>query len=231
MGPGRTYADACGTAHALDLIGERWALLIVRELVIGPKRYSDLLADLPGVSTNVLATRLAGLEHSGVVQRRRLPPPAASTVYELTEWGTQLEPIICTIGRWGAASPLHDRTGHLSVASFVLSLRTNFHKASAADVRVRLEFRLSDDDVFAADIRGGRFRVERGHADAPDAVLAGAPPVLAGILYGGLTLAEAVVAGDASLSGSAAAFETFRRCFVLPDQAGAPPTRRSSTRG
>ncbi|MEO6712739.1 MAG: winged helix-turn-helix transcriptional regulator [Mycobacteriales bacterium] len=216
MAPGRTYADACGMAHALDLIGERWALLIVRELVIGPKRYSDLLADLPGISTNVLAARLEGLEQTGVLQRRRLPPPAASSVYELTTWGGALEPIICSIGRWGAASPSHDRTAHLSVASFVLSLRTNFDKASASAVRTTVELRPSDDDVFTAEIRGQRLRVERSHADSPDAILTGTPPVLAGIVYGGLTLSAAIAAGQATLSGRAATIEAFRRCFVLP---------------
>lgn len=218
MTPGRSYADACGMAHALDLIGERWALLIVRELVLGPKRYSDLMADLPGISTNVLAARLDGLEKSGVVQRRRLPAPAASTVYELTEWGTQLEPVICTIGRWGASSPRHDRTAHLSTASFVLSLRTNFDKAAAAGVRMVVEFRIGDD-AFVADVRNARFRIERGTAEHPDAVLTGPAPVLAGILYGGLPLPAAIESGAATLVGETTAVDAFRQCFVLPPTA------------
>src|SRR5829696_7888968 len=95
----RAYCDGCATAHALDLIGERWALLVVRELLLGPKRFTDLRAGLPGVSPNVLAQRLRELESAGVVHRRKLPPPAASRVYELTEWGEELEPVIVRLGR------------------------------------------------------------------------------------------------------------------------------------
>src|ERR671921_2798404 len=102
----RSYNDACAAAHALDLVGERWALLVVRELVLGPKRFTDLRAGLPHVSPNVLAQRLRELEAAGVVRRRKLPPPAASRVYELTPWGEELEPVIIRLGRWGARSPL-----------------------------------------------------------------------------------------------------------------------------
>jgi DNA-binding HxlR family transcriptional regulator len=102
LGPkGRTYGDACGTALALDLVGERWALLVVRELILGPKRFTDLRAGLPGVSSNILAERLDRLERGGVLRRRRLPPPAASRVYELTDWGMELEPVVASLGRWG----------------------------------------------------------------------------------------------------------------------------------
>src|SRR5881628_1732882 len=96
----RRYHDACGTAHALDLIGERWALLVMRELMLGPKRFSDLKGDLPGISANVLTQRLEGLETTGLVRRRRLPPPAAAQVYELTDWGYEAEPIVQELGRW-----------------------------------------------------------------------------------------------------------------------------------
>src|SRR4249919_2386031 len=106
----RWYGDACATAHALDLVGERWALLVMRELIFGPKRFSDLRASLPGISANVLTQRLEGLEQSGLVARRRLPPPAAAQVYELTEWGYESEPIFQALGRWASRSPLHDPT-------------------------------------------------------------------------------------------------------------------------
>src|SRR5918997_5673996 len=101
----RTYCDGCAAAHALDLVGERWALLVVRELLLGPKRFTDLRAGLPSASPNVLAQRLRELEEAGVVRRRKLPPPAASRVYELTDWGMELEPVIIGLGRWGARSP------------------------------------------------------------------------------------------------------------------------------
>src|SRR5215208_5385443 len=106
--PRRSYEDACGAAHALDLVGERWALLVIRELLLGPKRFSDLRADLPGISANTLTHRLEGLEEIGLVVRRRLPPPANAQVYELTPWGYEAEPIIQTLGRWATRSPGHD---------------------------------------------------------------------------------------------------------------------------
>ena len=102
MATTRTYGDACGIPRALDRVGERWALMVIRELVLGPKRFTDLRTGLPGASPNVLAQRLRELEHAGVVRRRRLPPPAASQVYELTDWGRELEPVLLALGRWGA---------------------------------------------------------------------------------------------------------------------------------
>src|SRR5215213_1670346 len=104
----RTYCDGCAAAHALDLVGERWALLVARELILGPKRFTDLRAGLPGISPNVLSMRLDELEKVAVVRRLRLPPPAGQ-VYELTEWGRELEPILLQLGRWGARSPFMDR--------------------------------------------------------------------------------------------------------------------------
>src|SRR3546814_14695887 len=101
----RSYEDACGSAHALDLVGERWALLVMRELMLGPKRFSDLRADLPGISANVLTQRLEGLESAGLLIRRQLPPPASVQVYELTPWGYESEPIFQALGHWGVPSP------------------------------------------------------------------------------------------------------------------------------
>src|SRR5215210_5774175 len=105
MGSKRTYGDRCGVARALDLVGERWALLVVRELVLGPKRFTDLRAGLPRLSTDVLAQRLRELEAAGVVRRRKLPPPSGARVYELTEWGQDLEPLVIGLGRWGSRAP------------------------------------------------------------------------------------------------------------------------------
>src|SRR5918997_4932868 len=118
------YDDACGTAHALDLIGERWALLVMRELMLGPKRFSDIRADLPGISANVLTQRLEGLEAAGVLVKKRLPPPASAQVYELTPWGYEAEPIFQALGRWAARSPTHDPSLPLSSVSLLLSFRT-----------------------------------------------------------------------------------------------------------
>src|SRR5881398_167543 len=102
MADRRSYRQSCGIARALDLVGERWALLVVRELVLGPKRFTDLRHGLPGIGTNILAGRLRELERAGVIRRRTLPPPAASAVYELTEYGRDLEPVMLALGRWGA---------------------------------------------------------------------------------------------------------------------------------
>ena len=218
MATHRTYHDACGMAHALDLVGERWALLVVRELVLGPKRYSDLKTDLPGISTNVLSHRLDELERSGVLRRRRLPPPAGSWVYELTDWGAELEPIMKQLGRWGAASPTHPLNEHLSVSSFVLSLRTNFDQRIADGATGDYEFRLGDD-TFHATLAGGRFEIERGNADRPDATIESAPEALAMVIYGGRDLDETISAGDITISGDQASVEHFLRLFRLPEPA------------
>src|ERR687895_1821390 len=116
----RTYDDACAAAHALDLVGERWALMVVRELVLGPKRFTDLRTGLPQASPNVLAQRLKELEEVGVVRKRRLPPPAASQVYELTDWGRELESVLIALGRWGARAPLDPECVGMSVDSHVV---------------------------------------------------------------------------------------------------------------
>lgn len=200
-------------AHALDLVGERWAMHVVRELMLGPKRFTDLHGDLPGISTNVLAARLAELERTGVVLRRRLDPPAASWVYQLTDWGSALEPVLCGLGRWAAASPLHDRTAHLSVTSFVLSLRTNFDAAVASDLALAVQLRIGRED-FAVEVRSGRLKVDRGRLDRPAATLAGQPEQLAAVIYGGLSPAAVGVAVD----GDRTAAKRFLQLFPLPQQ-------------
>jgi DNA-binding HxlR family transcriptional regulator len=237
----RSYHDACGMAHALDLVGERWALLVVRELLLGPKRYSDLLADLPGISTNVLSHRLTELERSGVLGKRRLPPPAASQVYELTEWGRELEPVIRLIGRWGARSPVHPRDARLSVTSLIISLRTNFTPDAVPGLRGRYELHIGEDR-FLAEVDEAGLHVDRtGRADSthntdnthnthstgrqpaaahtPDAVITAGVPQLAGTIYGPRPLAEAVRSGDVAVSGDLRAAERFLSGFTLPETA------------
>src|SRR6266567_3955340 len=120
----RSYGDACGIARAFDVIGERWAPLIVRELLLGPKRFTDIQVGLPKASPNVLSQRLRELEQAGVVRRRRLPPPAASQVYELTDWGQDLEPAFAALGRWGSRSPAPRSETPLSVDALVVAMRT-----------------------------------------------------------------------------------------------------------
>src|SRR5205809_6734594 len=120
----RRYDDACGLAHALELIGERWAFLVLRELMYGPRRFSGLKADLPGISANVLTQRLTELEARGLVRKARLPPPASVQVYEATEWGLEAAPVIAALGKWAARSPLHDPTLPMSHVSMMMSLQT-----------------------------------------------------------------------------------------------------------
>jgi DNA-binding HxlR family transcriptional regulator len=116
-------------------VGERWALLVVRELLLGPKRFTDLRAGMPKASPNVLAQRLRELERAGVVRRRKLPPPAASKVYELTEWGLELESVVISLGRWVTCSPARPRNVELGVDSLILSFRTMFDPLAVANPR------------------------------------------------------------------------------------------------
>lgn len=209
----RRYEDACGTAHALDLIGERWALLVMRELVMGPRRFGDLRAALPGLSANVLTQRLEGLEAAGVVRRRRLPPPASVQVYELTEWGLEAEPIIKGMGRWGARSPLHDPSMPLSAVSMMLSFRTMFRPDPAVGL-LTLGFRFGEE-AFTARVRGEVLTTERGEAEDPDVVIAADPAAVAAAVYGFAPLPE-----DAVVAGDRAAFDRFATLFDLPEKAG-----------
>src|SRR4051812_10552564 len=127
MAARRKYSQGCGTAYALDVIGDRWALLVVRELLLGPKRFTDLRDGLPGIGPNVLSQRLKELEDAGVLRRRVLPPPAGSTVYELTEWGSELEDIVVRLGRWGARSPAMPREAETHPEWLGVRMRAVYH--------------------------------------------------------------------------------------------------------
>jgi DNA-binding HxlR family transcriptional regulator len=216
----RTYDDGCAAAHALDLVGERWALLVVRELLLGPKRFTDLRAGLPGVSPNVLAQRLRELESAGVVHRRKLPPPAASRVYELTEWGEELEPVIVRLGRWGARSPSRPCEATLGVDSLVLSFRTMFDPRAADGLKARYELRLGEDRFYAV-VDDGWFEIARGGADRPDATIETDSGTLAALVYEGRQLDEALRSGDIKMEGDESAVERFLTLFPLPELA--PP--------
>ena len=162
----RTYGDRCGVARALDVVGERWALLVVRELLLGPKRFTDLRAGLPGLSPDVLSQRLRELEQAGLVRRRKLAPPAGSRVYELTERGLALEPILLELGRWGSHAPVPEDDAAFGADSFVIALRTLFDPEAAAGLDVTVELRLGEDR-FRWRVAEGRFEVARGAADRP----------------------------------------------------------------
>jgi DNA-binding HxlR family transcriptional regulator len=214
MAARRDYFDGCGAAHALDLVGERWALLVVRELVLGPKRFTDLRTGLPHASPNVLSQRLRELEDAGVLRRRRLPPPAASAVYELSEWGQELEPVLQALGRWAARS-LPESDG-IKVDSFILSLRTMFAPERAADTDVTLQLVL-DDQPFRVRLGHGALEIERGELPGADATVRCAPTLLAGIVYQGLSVADAQVDGSLVLTGDPAALDALVDSVQLPE--------------
>ena len=214
----RRYDDACGAAHALDLVGERWALLVMRELIFGPKRFSDLRAGLPGISANVLTQRLEGLEESGIVLRRRLPPPAAAQVYELTEWGYESEPIFRVLGRWAARSPSHDPTLPLGSASLFLSLRAMLDPTRAEGFAARIGFRLGAE-TFVAHLAEGRIDTAAGPLDKPDVTFTGPAAVIAAVIYGGQSLGSMEVNGALRVDGDRALAERFVTLFPLPSKA------------
>ncbi|MDN5860770.1 MAG: winged helix-turn-helix transcriptional regulator [Pseudonocardia sp.] len=167
----RTYRESCSAAHALDLIGERWALLVVRELLLGPKRFTDVCAGLPQASPNVLSQRLRELADAGVVLRRRLPPPAGVWVYELTEWGLELEQVLLALARWGSRSPLRDLRSGASVDALMLALRSGFDPAVSGDLRAGYALHVGEHS-FALHVADGRLTVARDHLPAePDAVI------------------------------------------------------------
>ena len=215
----RRYDDACGTAHALDLIGERWALLVMRELMLGPKRFGDLRSDLPGISANVLTQRLEGLEEAGLLVRRKLPPPASAQVYELTPWGYEAEPIVQSLGKWAARSPAHDPTLPISATSIMLSFRTMFDPALAQGFRARIGFRLGAES-FVAAVEGGRFDNGRAEIQGVDATFAGTPIGVAAYVYGGQPAEVLEEAGILKLEGDRAAAARFATLFPLPPKVG-----------
>ncbi len=219
MTTARTYGEGCAAAHALDLVGERWALLLVRELLLGPKRFTDLRAGIVHGSPNVLAQRLRELEQAGIVRRRTLPPPAASRVYELTDWGLELEPVVAALGRWGARSPAMPHGTPMSLDSHILAMRTMFDP-SRAGFDATYGLRLDDVD-FLARVSGSLFEIERGTPDHPDATVSTGPGTLAAVLWLGRSLEDAMAAGELAVEGDRGAVARFVGLFPLPEPAPA----------
>src|SRR5918996_5865412 len=214
----RTYGDRCGIARALDQVGERWALLVVRELLLGPKRFTDLRAGLPHVSPDVLAQRLRELERDGVVRRRKLAPPAASRVYELTEWGLELEPVVLALGRWGSRAPFPPGDSKMGVDSTIIALRTLFDPTAADGVDATVELHLGEQP-FRARVEHGRLELARGAARDPDATIRTDPGTLAAVLWHRRSLADAQRSGDVEIEGSGRALRSFLALFPPPQPA------------
>ncbi len=221
MATKRTYGDACGIARALDTVGERWALMIVRELLLGPKRFTDIRAGLPHLSPDVLSQRLRDLEAADVIEKRKLPPPAASQVYELTPKGQALEPVLIELGRWGGANATPPAEGMgMSIDSHIVSLRTLFDPNLAEGFAARIQLELGEDR-FQVEIVAGEIVAGRGEPATPNATIETDAPTLLALLHGHRTLAEATRAGDVSVEGDRAAVERFLTLFPLPAPAAA----------
>jgi DNA-binding HxlR family transcriptional regulator len=211
----RKYDQGCAVAHALDLIGERWALLVVRDLVLGPKRFTDLLTGLPGASPDVLTQRLRELADAGVVHRRRLSPPAATWVYELTSWGAELTPIVVGLAQWASRSPGMNYDAPLGTDSLMLSLNALFDRAAAGDLDATIALHLGDER-FHIHIHDGELAVARGEVDDPDATLETDQTTLLSLLRTDRPLDEALANEDLQLTGNRGVIDTFRRLFPLP---------------
>ena len=216
----RQYDDACAAAHALDLVGERWALLVVRELMLGPRRFSDLRRGLPGISANVLTQRLGQLEGFGIVTRGALPQMPGITVYGLTDWGREIEPVFQALGRWGVRSPFREG-GSFSAASFMLSLRTMFDPARAGDLRLRIGL-VADGIALDARVAGRALSVAPGDITGAAAVVTGSALALARMIYGTEPASAIAATGAITLTGDPAQAQLFCDLYALPDPAQRP---------
>ncbi len=217
----RRYEDGCGTAHALDLIGERWALLVMRELMLGPKRFSDIRADLPGISANTLTQRLDGLEQAGIVVRERLPPPASGQVYGLSEWGYQALPVMGALGRWAVRSPGHDPGQHFSAVSLLLSFMAMNQPAVTKALDATIGLRLGREN-YVLTMKEGAVRAVRGEPVGADVTFEGAPGAVAAAIYGGVPLAALEAEGALRIEGDRSTAERFITLFPLPPKAPRP---------
>lgn len=205
-GHGKWYDDACGAAFAMELIGERWSLLVLRELMLGPLRFSDIRARLPGISAKVLAERLERLEEVGIVVRERLAPPVSTQVYALTQWGLALEPVMQELGRWAVRSPLHDATLPMTAVSLMLSMRTMLDRERARGLSLAARFEVGDEG-FRAQLRDGELTIARAGDDeaAPDLVFSGPnASAFLPVIYGKLPIcapeSQLRLHGDADLA-------------------------------
>ncbi|MEO6991900.1 MAG: helix-turn-helix domain-containing protein [Candidatus Baltobacteraceae bacterium] len=210
----RAYGQYCGLARALEMVGERWALLILRDLFVGPRRFTDLRRGLPRVPTNVLTTRLKELESVGVIRRRVLPRPAGSVVYELTNYGKELEGAIVSLGRWGAKSLGEPRAEEIATPdALVMALRSTFRGEAARGLRLGYELRFGEI-VVHAQIDAGVLEAGEGALPAPDLVIE-TGPALKALMAGEVTPAEAIERGSVRLTGNPDLLARFVELFPI----------------
>jgi DNA-binding HxlR family transcriptional regulator len=201
----RSYEDPCGIARALDVVGERWSLLIVRELLYGRKRFTDLRVAL-GASPNVLTQRLGELEEGGVVRKLS----AGGALYDLTAWGRDLYPILIQLGRWGARSP-HRPVGQLSPDALMVALEATFVPDNARNLCASYELRLGEER-FSVSVESKMISIVRGSLRRADAVIETDPVTLRALLFGNRKLAGAAV----TLTGDTRVAARFFRLFACP---------------
>jgi DNA-binding HxlR family transcriptional regulator len=210
--PARRYDDPCGIARALDVVGDRWALLVVRELILGPKRFSQLRDGLHGVSPNVLSQRLRDLEDGGIVRREALDRPASVAVYELTARGLALEPVLLELGRWGSREPL-PAAGQLSTSAVLIALKTVFVPAAAGDGVFALRI---DGDWFGVTIADGSIDIAHGRSARPAVTLETDAATLRSLAFGRESIAAAELDGRLTVEGNRRLAERFTRMFPVP---------------
>lgn len=217
----RSYRDVCPIARALDVVGERWALLVVRELLLGPLRFSDLRRALPNASSNLIADRLHELEDRGVIARRKMPPPAGAWVYELTEWGQALEPILLELGHWGAHIPPPPEPRTLSPSSAVLFLQGAAQpQPDAAPAVGRLEL---NERVWTIEVAGGRLHAQPGDPARADFSLRTDPETLVALVEEPDALDAALADGSAAIGGDTSALHTILTTAGATRPAGMAP--------
>jgi DNA-binding HxlR family transcriptional regulator len=218
------YGQFCPVAHALELIGERWSLLIVRELINGPKRYTDLSAALPGIGTNILAARLRDLEQAGVLQKRQLPPPAAAKVYELTPYGEELREPLYALGRWGAKSLGPPGENELMLPGWLVNaVRATCTGGYLPDTVFSLR---TDDEAVTARFEADQLVVEQGTTDDADVVIETDPSTLFCIASGQMSTAEAIRAKAVKVTGSRKQAERFLSFFSFDEPRQHPGVSR-----
>jgi DNA-binding HxlR family transcriptional regulator len=212
--PARRYSDPCGIARALDVVGDRWALLVVRELIFGPKRFSQLRDGLHGVSPNVLSQRLRDLEDGGIVRRDTLDPPAGVAVYELTPRGQALEPILLELGRWGSQEPL-PAAGQLSASAVLVALKTVFDPAAAADADAVFALRISAD-WYCVTVADGSVDIAHGRSVRPAVTIETDTATLRSVAFGREPIAAAERDGRLTVAGDRELAERFTHLFPVP---------------
>jgi DNA-binding HxlR family transcriptional regulator/putative sterol carrier protein len=219
---GRTYGSYCGIAYALELVGERWALLVIRDLILGPKRFTDLRRGLPRIPSNVLSARVKELESAGIIRRRLVPRPESGVVYELTEFGQELEDVILRLGRWGARTlgePRPEDT--VNADSMMLALRATFRPEAARGLRASYELRLGEI-VFHARVDKGALEVAEGPLPDADLTLE-TDLALRRLMSGELSPRDAVKSGKVRIVGKIDLLERFAEIFHIPSAPVALP--------